>query len=474
LGQPLGVDIALTHKTAKRLFRGKVVNAVTDPLNLVREFLSLPESASRVAEMRALADEIGWKPGTPLTVEQAIELGLAAKQVTIDFSAAGKVSKVVNQAVPFFNATIQGGRSFARAMRDHPRRSVLRGLLLITLPTLALWWKNKDEEWYVDMLDREKFMYWYIQAGDQLIQIPKAFEWGSAFAVVPEVILDSWYRKDPEGVRAGIGHIFETTTPDVLPVPLRVAKEQWQNRIDFFDRPIVPRGELDLPPGEQRGPYTSRVATWLGKTFPNTVSPRRVDALIRGFGGGVAPDVLNMIGLGSGAGVRPRELTDIPVFGRAFRLGGKEGLGSKTLNSFYDEMAEAGARARSNDRPESDEQREYRLILEDANTAIKVLRAVQMDMPSLAARSRLTRLTRAIARIAQDKSLTAEQRVDRLETLLSEDPEIATKVTEHVQKERRDKREMQLMRPRTRPSFDIPGSGAGRAVGPRVPAPPRP
>lgn len=473
LGQPLGIDIALTRKTAKRLFRGKVINTITDPLNLVREFLSLPESASRVAELRALADEVGWQPGEPMTFDQALQLGLAAKQVTVDFSAAGSVAKVVNQAAPFFNATIQGGRSFGRAMRDHPRRSVLRGLLLMTIPTLLLWWRNKDKEWWVDMPYREKYMFWHIEAGNQVIEIPRAFEWGNMFAVVPEAIFDSWYRKDPEGVKAAVGHIFETTVPDVLPVPARVAKEQWQNRIDFFDRPIVPRGEIDLPPGEQRGPYTSAIAKWLGRKFPDTISPRRVDALIRGFGGGVAPDVLNVIGLGSQRGTREREVSDLPVFGRAFRQGGTEGFGSQALTTFYDTMARVKARAASKDRPETNEQREFRLVLEDANHAISLLRTIQAETSSLAMRQQIGRVTRQIAKTALDTSLSAEERTAKLGALLSEQPVVSQSVESEVTRRKAKEKEERQARPKSRSEFNLPGELQPRS-GPRPPSPPTP
>lgn len=471
LGQPLGLDIALTRKTAKRLFRGKVINAVTDPLNLVREFLSLPESASRVAELRALANEVGWTPGNPMTTEQAIQLGLAAKQVTVDFSAAGKMGKVLNQAIPFFNANLQGGRSYARAMRDHPYRSILRGLLLIAIPTLLLWWKNKDKPWYRDMPFRERYTAWYIEAGHQVMAIPRAFEWGNTFGVVPEAIFDSWYRKDPEGLKASVGYIFETTTPDIYPVVLRNAKEQWQNRIDFFDRPIVPRGELDLPPGEQRGPYTSTVAKWLGRKFPDTISPRRVDALIRGFGGGVAPDLLNALGLGGQRGQRERELADLPVFGRAFRHGGTEGFGSRALTSFYDKLALANARAASKDRPETNEQRQFRLLLDDANQAVSILRSIQMDTPSLPARQQISRLTREIVTTAQDTSLTDEQRAKKLTALLEAEPDISQKIGAAVEKKKADAKQERSERPKNRVEFNLPGEGQSR-LRPRVPQAP--
>lgn len=319
-------------------------------------------------------------------------------------------------------------------------------------------------------------MNWHIPFGDQVIEIPRAFEWGNTFGVVPEAIFDSWYRKDPEGVKASVGHIYESTTPDPLPVVARNAKEQWKNRIEFFDRPIIPRSELDLPPGEQRSPYTSKVAVWLGQRFPDTVSPRRVDALIRGFGGGVAPDVLNLVGLGGQSGVREKELSDLPVFGRAFRKGGKEGLGSKALDEFYNDLERVRARSASTDRPETPEQHEYRLLLEDSYKAISVLREVQADIPSLAGRQQISQVTREIARTARDRNLTPDQRVSKLEEVLGRYPALSNKVEEKVVKKKEQEREERNALPKDRARFNLPGSETRRALGggPPMPRPPTP
>ncbi|MDG4904802.1 hypothetical protein P9279_30570, partial [Mesorhizobium sp. WSM4962] len=62
--------------------------------------------------------------------------------------------------MPFFNAGIQGFRTFLRTWatdRDiGPRRTRTQalgralafGVGSVMVPTLALWWQNKDKEWY--------------------------------------------------------------------------------------------------------------------------------------------------------------------------------------------------------------------------------------------------------------------------------------------------------------------------------------
>lgn len=343
LGQPLGQDIGHTKRVSKELFHGRIMKVVTNPVDHIRELLSITESAPRIAELRAVADDIGWKPGTPLSPDQAVQLALAAKRITTDFSAAGDVSRIVNEAVPFFNPALQGARAFARAYVRNPARATLIGLTLFTVPALLNWWRNKDKEWYAALPWREKYLYTNVDDGKNVWQIPRPFEWGNAFQVIPEALFDSWYRQEPEAAKQALSHIFESSNPVDLPVLGKIAKEQWSNRIAFWDRPIVPRGEVDLPPSEQVGPYTSKLAIGINKAFPE-LSPRRVDAAIRGYFGGAGTDVMQLLGLGANKMDRDWEASDFPVFGSIFRRGGEFNAQNQHINDFWETYLPSRAR----------------------------------------------------------------------------------------------------------------------------------
>lgn len=391
MGQPLGTDINYTKAAAKRLFKGKTFAVVTNPIDHLRELFSITESAPRVAELKLLAEEVGWTPGTAMTMDQAVQMGLGAKRVTVDFTAAGNVAKVLNQAVPFYNPSIQGTRSFLRAFKENPARATLVGLTAVTVPTLTLWWQNRDKDWYRNLPWREKYLYWNVQDGDNVWQIPRAFEWGNAFAVIPEALLDSWFEQDPEGATQALKHILATSNPADLPVPLKIAKEQWQNRIDFFDRPIVPRGQTDLPPGEQVGPYTSKLATWLGEAFPESLSPRRIDAGIRSYFGGAVPDLLDALGLGATSKDREFEPSDVPVLGRLFRRGGTDTAASQALADYWDEYQRYSALSRSKQNPLKGEQLAYWNKLKAGHAIIKAALDVANRTSELKARQVLYR-----------------------------------------------------------------------------------
>lgn len=400
--QPLGADEAITTKAASQAFQGRTRRIVTSPVNALREIFGVPEAMPRMAEMRTVMDAAGIKPGDPITFDQAVEIGLAGKQATVDFSAAGKFGKVANQMIPFFNANIQGNRSMVRSFQRSPTGTVLKGLTAFALPTLALWWANKDEEWYKETPEREKNAYWHFNVGDKIIMIPRAQEWGGMFSSLPEGIANSWYQKDPEGFTASMGYLFDLITPPVEPVAIKAAHEQWANQIEFFDRPIVPKSEENLPPSEQYNEYTSAISKWLGKQLPDKKilgipinSPRRIDAAIRSIGGGLASDLAQSTNTVAGVD-REKEESDLPIIGRIFRRGGTTGSSSKSLDKFYEKLDQAKKLVASKEREATEHEKEDLKKLQDAADAMSNLKKEKSSQTN-ADRYLLTRMIRGIA-----------------------------------------------------------------------------
>lgn len=360
-------DISQTRSALRGAWHGTMLHAVTHPINSFREMIGGFESVPREAQLRILASEMGWQPGMRLTRDQAVALTVAAKRVTTDFTAGGTKSREWNMYVPFYNAAVQGARAFGRTLRsaadaDYAKRVgsdqrqalgrvAMGGAFLMALG-LGNWLRNRDKEWYRALPWRERFLFTNIQLDDGTVaRVPRPVEWGNLFMVLPEALADSWYQKDPETAVEAIKHIVDTMNPAGMPVPLNAALEQAANRDFFWDRPIVPRGEIDLPPGEQRNEYTSWLAKTLGQAFPNHVSPRRVDAAIRQFGGGAASDFIQAIGLKDQLHPREWEPSDLPVVGTLFRRGGTYSAANRYLNEFQDQYAYFNSRNRSKDRP---------------------------------------------------------------------------------------------------------------------------
>ncbi|GEM_PF-5427924 len=419
MAQPLGVDTALTRKTAKNLFKGKLFRVVSSPINVLRDVFSLPESIPRVAELKALMTERGLQPDDVLTFDDAVFLGNAAKQVTVDFSAAGSKGKVFNQITTFFNASVQGNRSFfRRAFKGKDpkarRRAWIRGLLYLAVPTLLLWWQNKDEDWYADMDAREKMRFWHIgvPGTNQVLQIPRSQEWGNLFGAIPEIIFDSAYRKDPKEFKEVFGFLFDTATPPIIPTAGRTAYEQLANHIDYFDKPIVPKSEEDLSPDEQYNEYTSLPAKVIGravtKAFGPTSrvskffgSPRRVDQMIRSIGGGVGADLASLprsVKQATGQGDRAFQSSDLPVIGRLFMRDGKSAIGSTKLEDFYEALTLSKQKQHSKESEETLDEKHSRRLLDASSNVISALRKQMLATKELKLRGAILKQMNAIAK----------------------------------------------------------------------------
>lgn len=460
-GTQLGQDVKQTKRAVEGLFQTKWQRRIHSPVDAYRDFLSIPEMGTRVTELKLMADKVGWKPGEQMTFHQSIVLANAAKKASVDFTAAGAVGRKFNQMAPFFNANVQGNRQFYENMRDRPRRTILWGMTWFTIPTLMLWWVNKDEEWYRDMPWWERFTYWNlgklgvplpigtgrweidIGIGDPelelpyIYQIPRAFEWGAAFSALPEALFDSVYENDPEGVKQVFGHLFRTVMPISAPPSLEVPLEIGFNRDSWTWNRIIPQRETNWPPSEQKGKYTSRLATWLSRIFPDVPylgAPRVWDHAIRGFFGGLGPDLLETAGLagrpfGHGfvdvvLGPEDDTLPAASWLWFATRRGGKKAARSKVVDEFYEEWnryrtnyefgrvkAQALGSMTEDEQqrfsakyqwPETPERRRYRLQLNDAHAAMSLLNFVERNTDNFMQIETIRQIQVALAREALD------------------------------------------------------------------------
>lgn len=401
----LGQDMPHTRRATHRLFQGRRAR-ILDPLNwwdFYRDLVQVPESAPRVAELRLLSKEIGWQPGQPMTLSQSLQLLQAAKEVTVNFTAAGRFARQMNRIAPFFNVTFQGPRATVRAIQRNPQRFAWKALSSIAVPSLLLWWWNKDEEWWHELPYADRLLYWHVPfdnpftGASELARIPKAHE-VALFSGLPVMFADAWYRDDPEEAIAFFTEAFTFMAPEPWPVlPLEVT-QQFANRDFFWDSPIVPRGEEDVPLEEQYNEYTTRAAVKIGQLM--NWSPRRIDHAIASIGGGASMDFLQVAGLGADGRPREKELADIPIAGRLFQRGGQMGTRPRSIEELYGQLEKAQRRAGSLKNPETEDERQHRLQLQDAANAITALSRSRGLTERTSARWGMTQEMSAIAQDA--------------------------------------------------------------------------
>ena len=253
----------------------QIVSSVVEGIRKVSE---TSEASTRLAEFMNARSK-------GMSIEEA---GLIAKEITTDFSRAGTVGRQINQAIPFFNAALQGTDRFFRAIHDDPIRVVGQSLMYITLPSVGLWAMNHDQDWYKETNDTVKNMNWLIKAPDNIpviggtiIRIPKPFEPGLLFGSSIERALDQYYEQDSKGVSAWVQSVIDGLTPGLIPTVLGPILE-WQANYNFFtNRPIVPDKLKLLPDEKQFTNSTSEFSKKVGEQLG--LSPMKIDNTIQGY-----------------------------------------------------------------------------------------------------------------------------------------------------------------------------------------------
>ena len=318
---------------------------VRNPIEVLRAISEATEVATRLGEFsnarKGYTGLYSRLTKTNLNPKSLGESSIASRDITIDFSRTGTHTKTANKVVAFFNATVQGGDKLVRAWRDDPKGMTIKSTLFITLPTIALWYLNKDNSAYQELPQWEKDTFFHIPAGDKFIKIPKPFELGLLYGTTFERMLQ--YFDDKSTGRNGVGfkglgdRTIDTLLPDVLPTALSPIWEWWSNYSKFRQRNIVPQSQEKLPDKLQYGSNTSMVARKVGDTF--NVSPYKVDNTIMGYGGNLARlglDITDAIG-GANEKRPTKGVTELPEIRRFFA---KPYQSSDSVQRVYDDFKE--------------------------------------------------------------------------------------------------------------------------------------
>lgn len=285
----------------------KATKLIKNPIEVLRAMSEATEMATRLAEFdnarkgyTGVGNRLFGKDRKPLTAREA---ALESRDITLDFSRRGSHTKKANQVIAFFNATIQGADKMARAFKEDPRGMTVKTMLYITLPSVLLWYMNKDDERYQELPQWEKDTFWIIPGKENMYRIPKPFEAGVLFGTSFERMLQ--YFDDAKNNRKGVGfkgfgdRVIDSLAPSFMPTAMIPVVEAMTNYSLFRQRNIIPQSQENLPAHLQYGANTSEVAKFVGDKI--NVSPYIVDNTIRGYGGGLAGLGLSGIDAATGA-----------------------------------------------------------------------------------------------------------------------------------------------------------------------------
>lgn len=291
----VSLDRDYLHGQMRDLLKKKsVLSMCANPIEALRALSEATEMATRLAEFdlakngyTGIGNRLFGKDRKPLSNTEA---GIEARDVTLDFGRHGKSTQSLNQTIAFFNAAIQGTDKMIREFKAHPGQMTMKTFMGITVPSLVLWYLNKDDPRYQELPQWQKDIFWVIPGKDTLYKIPKPFELGILFGTVPERMMQYMYDKEKgrngPGFKGLGGSIIDNLLPSAIPTGMLPALEWISNYSFFMGRNIVPLSQSKLPDRQQYGPYTSYLARKVGNAFD--LSPRKIDNTIQDVGGNLA------------------------------------------------------------------------------------------------------------------------------------------------------------------------------------------
>ena len=344
----------------------KLENVIKHPLENARILAEIGEEVTRLGEYRlVLGGGKRWflmaervPKNLPLK-SKMLKAGIAAREVTLDFARSGAKTRAVNSITAFWNANVQDLDKVARSFKDNPIRTLYKVLAGITLPSILLWFANKDDPRYKEIPQWQKDIFWIIIPSEKarkreremlpegkrlperpIWRIPKPFTLGLLFGTVPERILERTYNENPEAFKGLWDSISRGVNPGVIPTALLAPLEAITNYSFFLDRPVVSLGLKRLLPEMQHSIYTTEISKIIGKGLK--VSPSKIDYFVRGYFGALGRyglETVDQILKGTGIVHPPKgpksTLADVPLV-RAFAVREPVGSASQALNEFYE------------------------------------------------------------------------------------------------------------------------------------------
>jgi hypothetical protein len=314
----LGVKISsfFNEGTRKKIIgesRG-IIQKSKAAVEYLEAIFATPENYLRIFEFRKVYDRAQLEGKTE--IEARILALEAGREITVNFARGGVISRLINSMTPYFNASLQGqrklwrqvafggdGRNDAERARIQ-RASLLNGLANITMPAMILWWMNHDEEWYQDLPEWRKLMFFNMKISDDfMLSFPKPFEAGVLFGGIPELFMEKWVSEN--GTPPSMGTVFaDGLFPylkgpgDFLPALLQPMIEQTTNWDFFRRRPLTPDWiASNRVPEDQATFYTSESAKILSRALGgvSNISPIEVEKILGGYTSGTGTYVLRML-----------------------------------------------------------------------------------------------------------------------------------------------------------------------------------
>lgn len=327
-------------------FLDSAINVIRKPVDMLKAVGELIEQAPRLAEFKRVS-------GGASAGGKVFEGGFASREVTVDFQRMGAKVAAFNAITAFQNVSIQGLDRTIRAIKEDPTGVTTKALTAITLPSVLLWWANKDDPRWKEIPRWQKDTFWILMTKDNVYRIPKPQELGIIFGSMPERVLEAFFTENPHAMKDFEETIGNALAPSLVPDAISPMIEQYFNKSLFTGTKVIPSSLEKVLPEYQYTDYTSDTAKMLGRLVSSVpflrtreaASPAVIENYVRSWGGTLGMYALQLADKGlqlAGAAPDPVKpaatLSDIP-FVKAFAVRYPSAT-AQSIKDFYDNYAD--------------------------------------------------------------------------------------------------------------------------------------
>jgi hypothetical protein len=267
-------------------------------------------------------------------------------------------------------------------MKEDPIGVGTKAVALITVPSVLLWWANKDDERVKNLPRWQKDLFWIV-ATDRwvpaaqgeaeglptyllrekngvteinkgtIFRVPKPQELGLLFGSLVERVLEKFFTDNPDATKDFDKTMENILAPNMIPDAITPFIEQKFNKSLFTDNKIIPGHLEDVAPEYQYTEYTTESAKQLAKMLkflphnpgsPSFSSPMVLENYVQAWSGNIGMHILRVADQALyKTGVVPEPvqpastLADIPVI-KAFVVR-YPSASATSIQDFYDNYA---------------------------------------------------------------------------------------------------------------------------------------
>jgi hypothetical protein len=415
-------------------------------LKAMRKYIKTP-----LGYLEALS-EAGEKPTRLGVFERSkrkgasdIESAIESREASTDFAVRGAETKALSALYTFLNARAQTTMKLGKTAVQNPGKFALKGLAAAGIPSIVLYALNRDDPdyWKRDQMERDLFWFLPIDIGGRQVKIPKG-EIGLIFGTSVEKVLqalDSNAETKPK-VDKFLAEVMQNMSPvgnwgETLPTFARPIAEWVNNKSYYYGTPLESEADKGVAPYLRYKPGTSETIKELGKALGafnsgEGVSPIKMENTLRGYTGGVGRHTLRAVDwaadkLGiTDKGARPSDPMNIPG-AAGFVSRRAVGFESEPAKVFYEMADRIDMTKKTLDELLKDKARAKEVLtwIERHPQEMALLKATRSTNEETGqvtdlfndAKRRLAELRRQANLIAENKSLSGEQKRQALDFL---------------------------------------------------------